>query len=452
MSAVRWFRPAAMLVFAVAIAASLTLPGRGGASTQSPVARSAAPATAIVVRAASLDALPSLEARAAALGYSSRRGDPALPALALRGPSGVSAARAMADFIAWPGVLYAEPAFTMAITDTPTDALFPRQTYLDKVSAQEAWDIETGSASVVVAVLDTGIDVTHPDLAGRIWTNTDEVPGNGIDDDGSGCVDDVRGCAFVSFDSGCEAAREGDIEDDSGHGTFVAGIIGANADGRGIVGVARGVTLMPVKVLDCNGSGISIDVTQGILYAARNGARVINVSLGTDGASAYLQEAVRLAHVEFGALVVAASGNTGGEGVIYPARYDSVLAVGAAAANGTSRAEFSTAGPEVDVVAIGQDVVGTVPPEHCERFPRCVSEEYAIASGTSFSAPQVSGLAALILSHRPFMTADAVAARIKATADPIPQSGVNWAGAGRINMAKALAPGFRLGVPGTTRD
>lgn len=452
----KWSKPGALVALIVAVAAAGAWVTRGDASSAAPAPRAAASSAAaatIVVRAANVDALPSIEAHAAALGYVARRGDPALPSLALDAPAGVDAAQAIGAFITYPGVIYAEPAYTMALADTPSDSLFPKQTYLDKVGAPKAWDTETGDPSVIVAVLDTGVDINHADLAGRIWNNSDEIPSNGIDDDNSGCIDDLHGCSFVTLDLGCTAPRNGNIRDDAGHGTFVAGIIGANANGRGIVGVARGVTLMPVKVLDCNGGGTSVDVSIGVLYAARNGARVINISLGGNFDSLLLREAVRIAHDEFGALIVAATGNTGSEGVLYPARYDIALAVGAAAANGTSRAPFTTTGPEVDVAAIGVDIIGTVPADSCNRFLPCISNSpYAMGSGTSFSAPQASGLAALILSRRPFMTADQVAEQIRSTADAVPQGGANWAGKGRINMAAALKPGFRLGSPGTTRD
>lgn len=449
----RWSR-AILLTMVVAVAgltiATRTRDAAGGTAP----AISATTTTTIVVRASHVDALPGIEQHAATLGYKVRRGAASLPSLAVTAPPGVDAARAVGDFISLPGVLYAEPVYRMASADAPSDALYPQQDYLEKVHAPEAWDTETGKPGIIVAVLDTGIDVGHPDLAGRIWTNPGEIAGNGIDDDGNGCTDDVRGCAFISFaDETCAVPPHGDIDDDYGHGTFVAGIIAANANAFGIVGVARGVTIMPVKVLDCGGGGNSLDVAIGILYAAEHGARIINISLGGDIDAAILREAARVAHDQYGALIVGASGNSGGDGVIFPARYDFALAVGAASSDGTTRAPFSTAGPEVDVMAIGQGIIGTVPEGSCERFRGCVGEgPYAEANGTSFSAPQVSGLAALILSRRPFLTPEGVAAAIKSAADPVPQSGPNWAGAGRINMETALTPAYRLGTPGTARN
>jgi subtilisin family serine protease len=306
---------------------------------------------------------------------------------------------------------------------------------------------------VIVAILDTGVDVSHPDLQGRIWSNPNEVAGNGVDDDANGCVDDVNGCAFVTFpEPGCRQALGGDVADDIGHGTFVSGIVAANGDDAGMVGVARGATVLPVKVLDCEGSGNSLELAQGIFYAAKNGARILNVSLGGPTDPLIVREAVRVAAEEYGALVVAASGNSGGEGVAYPARYPQALAVGAASvADPGARASFSTAGPEVDVVAIGEGIIGTVPPEMCGIFAECIGGHHAAGDGTSFAAPQVAGLVALLLSRRPSLTPQAIVDHLRATADPVREPG-NWAGAGRVNMLETVQPPFRLGVPGTARD
>jgi subtilisin family serine protease len=215
------------------------------------------------------------------------------------------------------------------------------------------------------------------------------------------------------------------------------------------------VSILPVKVLDCAGSGDSLSLAQGILYAAKSGARVINVSLGGQNDSIFVSEAVRVARAQYGALVVAASGNTGGVGVAYPARYAETLAVGAATGErADTRASFSTSGPEVDVVAVGQRVVGTVPPGLCNVFLPCIGNEpYGMGDGTSFSAPQVAGLVALILSRRPSMTPDALIALVKQTAHGLPAGDrPDWAGAGRIDMLGAIRPQFQLGAPGVSRN
>lgn len=443
----------ARFVLVLCLASSVALTATSGHHTRTNGSVPALPAS-VVVRARSPIELPSIERFAAARGFRVLHRAPELSALRFALPRGVSFPAGMSALWRAPAVVYVEPSHGMTASDVPADPLYERQrSYLDPVHAPEAWDIETGRPEVVVAILDTGLDVTHPDLQGRVWTNAREIPGNGIDDDGNECVDDVHGCAFVSTpDEGCRDAAGGDVSDDSGHGTFVAGVIAANADGAGMVGVARGVTVMPVKVLDCGGGGNSIELAQGILYAAKNGARVLNISLGGATDPLIVREAVRIATSEYGALVVAASGNNGGDGVAYPARYPEVLAVGAASIDDPgSRAPFSAAGPEVDVAAIGQGVIGTVPSGMCTLFAVCISGLHAAGDGTSFAAPQVAGLAALLLSRRAGMTPAALIAQIKAAADPVTDPG-EWAGAGRVNMLRALELPYRLGVPGAARD
>ena len=400
--------------------------------------------------------LDAIAAAVARLGYTvdHRAADP--PALNVTPPAGVSIENGVEALAATPGVAYAEPSYPVRLTDVPTAPLYAQQSsYLEAEHAPEAWDIERGEARVVVAILDTGVDITHPDLQGRIWTNTDEIVGNGVDDDGNGCIDDVHGCAFaIDPASGCASPSNGDIHDDLGHGTFVSGIVAANGN-TGMVGVARGVTIMPVKVLDCTGSGSSFALAQGILYAVQNGASLLNLSLGGPVDSEYVREAIRIARDQYGVLLVAATGNTGGA-VTYPARYPEVLAVGAeSASNPGTHAPFSGAGPEVDVVAIGQGIVGTVPKGDCSSLLRCLPDDdmHALGDGTSFAAPQVTGLVALMLSRNRFLTPDQIINIVKATAQPLPDDDPpGWSGAGRIDMLRALTPQYRLGVPGTTSN
>jgi len=410
------------------------------------------------VRAQDGASLETIERYAAANGYADASRSPLVHAVEVQTPS-QGLARAVATLSAAPGVAYVEPVYTdFDSADNPGDPLFSRQRpYLDAVHAPEAWDIEQGRPDVLVAVLDSGVDLEHPDLQGRIWTNPAEIAGNNVDDDGNGCSDDVHGCAFVDAAGvGCHEALDGKVDDDAGHGTFVAGVVAANANNIGIVGIARNVTILPVKVLDCSGHGDSMALAEGILYAAKAGAHVINISLGGPTNANVVRDAVRVATDEYDALIVAASGNSGKSGVFYPARYPQVLAVGAAAsADPDTRATFSTYGPEVDVVAVGQKIIGTVPAETCRAisFLPCISGNYAAGSGTSFSAPQATGLAALIVSRRPGITPAAIMDLIKSTATSVPP-GTNptWAGAGRINMLEALRPAFRLGAPAVAKN
>ncbi len=365
---------------------------------------------------------------------------PDIHALEVHAPGDATAAlRTLADV---PGVAYAEPVVPVVARDLPSDPLFGDQSgYLSAVNAPAAWNISTGSPSVIVAVVDTGVDVTHPNLAPNIWQNPREIPNNGIDDDQNGCVDDVNGCSFVSDSSpGCHNVTNGFVNDDIGHGTFVAGVIGAAANGTGIVGVARNVRIMPVKVLDCFGRGDSVATARGIIYAARNGAKVINLSLGGLQDAQVVRDAVDEATAD-GALVVAAAGNDNSTNIDFPARLPEVLAVGATSAgNVNARAFFSDYGPGIDVVAVGENILGPIPRSRCDIFLRCLSAgAYASGSGTSFSAPQASGLAALMLSVNPSLTPSQLTNIIDESATALPPGSTPaWSGMGRLNMLAAL--------------
>ncbi len=218
----------------------------------------------------------------------------------------------------------------------PDDTLYALQSpYLDVIRAPQAWEVTTGDPGVLVAVVDTGIDTAHPDLASRIWTNSGETPDDGMDNDGNGCIDDVSGCSFVSLgaaDPSCDyqtPTPNNRIEDDDGHGTFVAGVTAASGnDALGVAGVAWDVRLLPVKVLDCTETGRISDAAAGIRYAARSGARIIVVAFGSNTDSRVLREATAEATGRYGALVVASAGNDGASGRIhFPAGYPGVLGV-----------------------------------------------------------------------------------------------------------------------------
>ncbi|HTG45742.1 MAG TPA: S8 family peptidase, partial [Verrucomicrobiae bacterium] len=185
------------------------------------------------------------------------------------------------------------------------------------IHATEAWRFTTGKKSVLVAVIDTGIDYLHEDLRENIWINPGEIPFNGVDDDGNGYIDDYYGYDFVSNDS--------DPYDDNEHGTHVAGIIGAQGNnGLGTVGVCWDVSLMALKAFDDQGNGTVADAIAAIEYAVRNGARVVNASWGLDEKSRALEEAVQSAS-NAGVLFVAAAGNNRSDDPSYPASFDSVL-------------------------------------------------------------------------------------------------------------------------------
>lgn len=261
--------------------------------------------------------------------------------------------------------------------------------YVNRVGATEAWADGYTGEGVVVAVIDTGVDLDHPDLVTNLWVNADEIPGNGIDDDGNGFVDDVRGWDFANGDN--------DPDDTNGHGTHVAGTVAALANGQGATGVAPGATVMPVQVLGDSGGGSSFSVASGIRYAADNGADIINLSLG-GGFSNAIRSAVAYAS-SLGVFVVAAAGNESAAVPSFPARYSAdfgqVLSVGAHSSvdriAGFSNAVGNSGAVQVDAPGVGV-------------FSTYVGGGYRSLSGTSMASPNVAGVAALTLSANPNLT------------------------------------------------
>ncbi|TDL78983.1 S8 family serine peptidase [Peribacillus frigoritolerans] len=253
------------------------------------------------------------------------------------------------------------------------------------VNAVPAWTVTKGSTKVVVAVIDTGIDITHPDLKSRIFVNPNEVPRNGIDDDGNGYIDDVNGWDFYNNDN--TVYDSPDVDD---HGTHVAGTIAAQGDnGIGVVGVAPLVKILPLKFLGTpEGNGSVSDAVEAIYYAASMGVKISNNSWGGGNYSTALYEAIR----DSGSLFVAAAGNDGLNNDYYshyPSSYglDNILSVAAIDSWG-NRAYFSNYGSySVDVAAPGEDILSTIP-----------EGGYAFYNGTSMAAPHVTGTAALLYS------------------------------------------------------
>lgn len=285
------------------------------------------------------------------------------------------------------------------------------------IDAPSAWSVTTGDRKIIVAVIDTGIDYLHEDLQANIWTNSREIPGNGIDDDGNGYIDDVHGYDFVSDDS--------DPMDDHGHGTHVSGTIGAVGNNElGVAGVCWQVSMMAVKAFDETGDSTVDRVLTAIDYAIANGARVINASWGLDEESQALHDAVKRA-VEAGIIFIAAAGNAKTDEPIFPGSFEEALAVAALDQNSV-RAVFSNYGAWVDLAAPGVDIFSTVP-----------KNGYDYMSGTSMAAPHVSGLAALILSRHPDFDRAQVQNILLNTTDSVASD--KLIGRGRINAGKALA-------------
>ncbi len=281
---------------------------------------------------------------------------------------------------------YAEPDLLYSVKRTlPNDPSFAQLWGLEMIGAPEAWSVTSGSPNVVVAVVDTGVDVMHPDLRDNIWVNEGEIPGNSRDDDGNGYVDDVFGYNALS--------PQAPPADDHGHGTHVAGTIGAVGDNQvGIVGVNWRVKIMALKFLGRNGSGYLSDALKTIEYILtmkQRGVniRVVNASWGSDTYSRSLEEAIaRLKRA--GILVIAAAGNQSTNVKQYPAAYEDVLSVAAVDETG-DLTNFSNYGDWVDIAAPGYRILSTVP-----------GGGYRSASGTSMAAPHVAGVAALALSVR----------------------------------------------------
>jgi subtilisin family serine protease len=349
---------------------------------------------------------------------------------------GADTAALIAALSADPSVEYAEPDYIARPAAIPNDPLFPQQWGLTKIQAPAAWDVVTGTQTVVIAIVDSGIDLTHPDLAGRLWVNPGEVPGNSQDDDNNGYVDDINGWNFVHGTN--------NLYDGNGHGTQVAGVAAATADnGTGIAGVCWNCRIMPVRVMADSGVSNYSDIAAGVIYAADKGAKVINLSLGGYAYSNALRDAVNYA-VSQGAVVVGGAGNDNVATPFYPAAYENVIAV-AATDPDDHKATFSDYGTWVDLSAPGTVITTTF-----------LGGDWGPADGTSLSAPFVSGVAALILSRWTDWTPAMVRNQLLQTADPIDALNPAYAGllgAGRVNAAAAMQePHPVLTVAGTSVD
>lgn len=354
-------------------------------------------------------------------------------------PVGTSMQQALAFWQSHPNVAIVTPDFELTTQSIPNDPSFGSLWGLSNngsqggllnadINIEPAWALGTAT-SIVTAVIDTGVDYTHPDLASNIWSNTDEVVGNGIDDDGNGFVDDVRGWDFVNNDN--------DPMDDNGHGTHVAGTIGAvGNNGIGVTGVAWTASIMPLKFLDQSGSGSLSDAIKAIQYARVNGAKIINASWGGGGFSSALQSAISQ-FITSGGLFVAAAGNEATNNDVtpsYPANYQGVISVGASTRTDT-RARFSNYGTSVDVFAPGQSILSTLP-----------GNRYGSLSGTSMATPQVAGALALLWGQNPTLSATTISQALINSTDNVLRASNSTHG--RINVG-AAATSLRASNPTT---
>jgi subtilisin family serine protease len=327
-----------------------------------------------------------------------------------------------------PEVVYAEEDRPVKANLVPNDPQFGSLYGMSKISAPAAWDSATG-AGVVVAVVDTGVDYAHPDLDANIWTNTAEIPGNGLDDDGNGLVDDVRGWDFVGADA-TSPLPDNDPMDHYGHGTHVAGTIAAEGNnGLGVIGVAWQAKIMVLRGLDDSGLGYDSTLAAAIRYAADKGADVINASWGGEGTSQTLQDAIDYAH-GLGALFVAAAGNSSKDATnFHPANAPNAIAV-SATDDADALAGFSNFGSKIDVAAPGVNILSL----------QMGTGGYVQMSGTSMATPHVSGVAALIIGAHPTFTNEQVRQVLRASADDLGAPGKDPSyGYGRINAAQAVS-------------
>lgn len=314
----------------------------------------------------------------------------------------------------------------------PDDPFFAEQWGLRQVFASAGWDIERGDSSIIIAIVDIGVDYDHGDLYRQRWVNRLEAVGRpGVDDDGNGFIDDLHGWDFFENDNDPRPPRS------DNHGTHVAGIAGAATDnGYGIAGAAWDCRIMSLRT----GAGGAIWYGyEGLFYAVENGARAINLSWGSDSPSLVERIAIDYA-LSKGALIVAAAGNLSGGSAFnhFPAGYPGVLAV-AATDDRDQRASFSNSGTWVSVSAPGQSILSLLP-----------SNGFGILSGTSMATPLVVGAAALLYSKHPDWTPQEVRLQLMRSADPIDQLNPGYngqLGAGRLNIYRSLAAsldGFEL--------
>lgn len=361
-------------------------------------------------------------------------------------PKGLPVTEAVKLYRASPEVEYAEPDYILTPDQTapvtPADPDYPKMYNLNNlgqtggtpdadIDAPEAWNKTVGSPGVVVAVIDTDVDIDHPDLKGNIWVNKGEIPGNNLDDDNNGYVDDVNGWDFYNNDATVYDAADGKT-----HGTHVAGTIAAEgSNGTGITGVSWNAKIMPLKFIGPTG-GKTSDAIEALTYAVNNGATISNNSWGGGNFSQALLDAIRAADTA-GHLFVSSAGNGGTDSIgdntdiapHYPSGYDSPNIISVGASNNTDAlAGFSNYGPAtVDLTAPGVGILSLAP-----------GGLYRYASGTSMAAPHVSGVAALIKSKYPDLDDGQLKARILGSVDRKPNLQSKVLSGGRLNADATL--------------
>jgi len=334
-------------------------------------------------------------------------------------------------------VIYAEPRFIRRVEETPNDSLFSSQWHLSKIQASAAWDITHGDSTIIVAIVDNGFDMDHPDLEANYFTNPDEIPDNGTDDEGNGYVDDISGWDFAGDNS--EEGEQPDNDPSHGpqdtegywmHGTGMAGLANAVTDNAtGVAGVAWNVQTLAVKT-SYNDTPRSVYFGyEGIKYAAEMGADIISCSWGGPGYSQAEVDIIEYA-TTFGALVIGSAGNDDSDEYHSPSAYEEVVSV-ASVNDEDVKSSFSNYGLSVDVSAPGENMLTTFP-----------DGEYNRTQGTSPAAPVVAGIAALVKSYYPDLTTKEIAMRVAGTTENIYGVNPNYnrlLGTGRVNALNALS-------------
>ena len=362
--------------------------------------------------------------------------------------TGLSVGNAIGRYRNNPKIEYIEPNYVLTLNETPDDPRFDQLwgmlntgqtggTAGADISATSAWDVFTGSDNVVIGIIDTGLDYNHPDIAANAWTNPGEIPGNGIDDDANGFVDDVHGWDFVNDDN--------DPMDDNGHGTHCGGTIGGVGDnGIGVAGVNWRVKMMGLKFLSSGGSGSTADAVEAIEYATMMGVRLTSNSWGGGGYSQAMYDAIADAQAN-GILFVAAAGNSSSNNDVsphYPSNYDldNVVSV-AATDHNDALASFSSYGATtVDLAAPGVDIMSTFP-----------GNNYGLLSGTSMATPHVSGALGLIFGRFPAIGGADAKSLLLNFVDPVAGlEGVVLTG-GRLNAFMPIAEPDSI-APGMITD
>jgi parallel beta-helix repeat protein len=388
--------------------------------------------------------------------------DDSSPGLAvIKLPAGTSVLEAGIKFLQSANVLYAEPNYKYRLLATANDPFFPDLWGLDNtgqtggtedadIDAPEAWDITTGSSDIVVAVIDTGIDYQHPDLAANMWVNVAEQGGTpGVDDDDNGYTDDIYGYDFAGPSATRSNDGKSDPKDAWYHGTHVAGIIGSiGNNSQGVAGVCWNVRIMALKIKADDFNTIpevfASDAMIAIQYAIDNGADIINFSWGGEYDSQPLKEAIQKAG-DAGLLFVAGAGNEFGSDndvtPVYPASYDldNIISVMSTDPNDMMSTFSNYGATSVDIAGPGTDIVSTTPTSGNQAMTVFgVSTNYDMLSGTSQSTAYVSGACALVWSHYPALPREVIKGLLMKTVDPVLTTPMRCLSGGRLNLYNAL--------------